>query len=220
MTSTGEEDGESVISRDTYDLSDENGSKCCPTCASRFLEKMSSLTRASFEPLRPTGLYLGNLRHIDQNSACPLCRFFYLMGFKDSNSNDYHLMAWLPLHLFTPGNPPEYPSVPGLPGSFLFGVTVGEDRLISGQQALQQSKNAGFIAMESFELRNGALTKWIDHLLYPDEPFHACKIDSCNLDYRLLRHWVKLSAECETSWSSVWMEKLFASSYRPPQSMS
>jgi hypothetical protein len=203
MTSVGEEYGKSVTGRDTSDISDENGSKCCPTCASRFLDRMSNLTRDYFEPLRPTGLYIGDLRHIDKNSACPLCRFFYMMRFKDSDSNDYHLMAWLPLQLLTPDNSSLYPNVSGLPGSFLFGVTAGEDPLMSGQQAIQQSKIAGFIAMESSELRNKVRSKWIDHFIYRDEPFHARRVDPSNLDYSLLRHWVQSSAECETSWSSV-----------------
>lgn len=201
MASLGIEDGKSVMHRDNYNLSNKAASKCCSACKILFQEKISRLTRKSFEPLRPTGLYLGKLQHIDQYSYCPLCRFFHSMRFEVNDSNDYHLMAWLPLQLFTPGNS-EYPKVLGLPGSFLFGVTAGEDRLMSGLQAIQQSKNAGLIAMESSELRSGTQAKWIDHLIFRDKAFRAHKVSSSELDYNLLRHWIESSSECETNWSS------------------
>src|SRR5689334_21532141 len=52
-------------------------------------------------------------------------------------------------------------------------------------------------------LRNKIRTKRIGHLIYRDQSSHACRVDTSNLDDRLLQYWVQSSAECETIWSSV-----------------
>jgi hypothetical protein len=173
-------------------LCDDHGSKLCRECTILWRDEISRITRSSFGPygpLRVSGVYVGNLEHIHRDSACPLCQFFHSMRFEDSDSGDYHLMAWLPLQLTSPA--PQYLKTFEPPGSFLLGVTAGKNEDMSGEQAVYDSKNAGLIAMGSEELRNGTFTRWLDHPIFPMKPFKARIVDKHRLDYPFAREFWK-----------------------------